>query len=228
MSMFAPVAEGIYVMERPQRFMGMELGTRMTALSLDGGVLVYSPLGIDPAQASALGDPKWVLAPNLLHHLYVGPWIEAGWEAWAAPGLEDKRTDLHFQGSIMSSSHPFGDELQVLPMSCFPMTNEVAVLHRPSRTLIVCDLVFHIQPTAHWWTRTVMRCLCGYPGCETTLLERWGMHRQRARQELKELLSWDFDRLIMAHGKIVETDGKAALKHAFRWLDKSLRRPTPS
>ena len=98
------------------------------------------------------------------------------------------------------------------------MTREVAVLHRPSRTLVVTDLVFNFAPTAPWFTRAAMRCLCGYPGCSTTLLERVGMKRSAARRELGILASWDFDRLIMAHGEIIETGGKKALLRAFSWL----------
>ena len=44
------------------------------------------------------------------------------------------------------------------------------------------------------------------------------IHRNLARQSLKKLLSWDFDRLIIAHGPCIEKDAKAFVKRAFRWL----------
>ncbi len=212
------VAVGVHVVEAPQRFMGLEVGARMTVLELAGGLLVHSPIALEPAAVEEVGTPRWVLAPNLLHHLYVGPWAAAGLEVWGAPGLAEKRPDVRFQGTVGPGSRPFGAEVELMALGCFGMTNEVVALHRPSRTLIVSDLVFNFAPTAPWLTRAGMWCLCGYPGCRTTLLERVGMRRAAARREVEALLGWDFDRLIMAHGEIIETGGKAALRGAFGWL----------
>lgn len=208
------LAPGLRVAEAPQRFLGLEVGARMTVMTLDGGVLVHSPIAVDPGAV----DARWVLAPNLLHHLHVGPWIAAGAEAWAAPGLAAKRADLRFAGELTDSGHPFGAEVAVLPLRCFGLTNEVAVLHRPSRTLVVTDLVFHFGPSAPLLTRVAMACACAWPGCRASALERVGMRRELARQEIGELLTWDFDRLVMAHGDVIETGGREALADAYRWL----------
>ena len=106
----------------------------------------------------------------------------------------------------------------VLPLRCVPFVNEVAVLHRPSRTLVLTDLVFNIGADAPWLTRAAMACACGYPGCRSTLLERVAMRRDVARHEVQQLLSWDFERLIMAHGEVIERGGREALAGAYRWL----------
>lgn len=212
------VAPGVHVAEAQQRFFGLEVGARMTVLELSGGLLVHSPIAIDPSAVAPLGTPRWVLAPNLFHHLHVGPWIDAGAEAWAARGLPEKRADVTFRGVVEPGASPFGGDLALLPLSCFSLSNEVVVLHRPSRTLVVTDLCFNLPPSAPWSTRLVMRGVGGYPGCRSTLLERWGMQRDAARRELAEIASWDFDRLVLSHGEIVETGGKDALLGAFRWL----------
>lgn len=213
------LAPGVHVAEAPQRFLGLEVGARMTVLELAGGLLVHSPIAtLGPRDLEHLGRPRWVLAPNLLHHLHVGPWIDAGIEGWAAPGLADKRRDLRFRGVVAAEDHPFGPEVQLLPMTCLPMTREVALLHRPSKTLVVSDLVFNFGPSAPWRTRAAMRGLRGYPGCRTTLIERLGMDRAAARRELAILAAWDFDRVIMAHGEVVEREGRGALLGAFDWL----------
>ncbi len=191
----------------------------MTVVELDGELLIHSPVDVRPSLLETLGHPRWVLAPNLLHHLYVQPWIDAGLESWAAPGLADKRPDLRFDHQVeRGGRHPFGNDVWLLPLSSFALTNEVVMLHRPSGTLIVADLVFNVPPTAPWTTRTAMRALLGYPGCCTTIVERVGMDRTKARRELNSILDWPFDRIIMAHGDIVETGGKDALRDAFAWL----------
>ena len=220
-SLLRPVAPGVYAAEAPQKFYGLEVGARMTVLELAGGLLVHSPLALDPGSVAHLGEPRWVVAPNLFHHLHAGPWIEAGVEAWAAPGLPAKRPDLAFAGTLAPGRQPFGGEVAVLPLTCLPLTNEVAVLHRPSRTLVVTDLLFNFSTAMPWATRTAMRGLCGYPGCRATLVERLAMRRREGRAQLAELAQWDFDRLIMSHGQIVETGGKEAFLSAFRWLLRS-------
>ena len=159
-----------------------------------------------------------MLAPNLLHHLRVGPWIERGLESCAAPGLQDKRSDVQFDHVVEARCEPFGDDVLLIPLRCFSMTNEVVLLHRPSRTLVVTDLVFHFTRDAPWFTRATMWCSGAYPGCRVSLLERLGVDRAVAREEIADLLTLDFDRLIPSHGAIIETDGKAALRSAYGWL----------
>lgn len=212
------IAEGVHVAETDQRFFGLEMGARMTVLDAGGDLLVHSPIAIDPHAVASLGNPRWVLAPNLFHHLYAGPWIDAGLEGWGAPGLAAKRTDLRFEGEVEPGTSPFGPDIEVLPIRSFSLTNEVLVLHRPSRTLVVTDFVANIAADAPWLTRFAMRCMGGYPGCRVTWLERLGMRRAIARTELATLAGWDFDRVIMAHGQVIERGGKQALLKAFAWL----------
>lgn len=212
------VCEGVHALEGPQTFFGLELGARMTVLSLADGLLVISPLAVDPAVLSPFGEPRWVLAPNLFHHLHVGPWLDAGAEGWAAPGLQTKRPDLSLAGIVEAGQHPFGDEVELVPLQCFPLTNEVVVHHRPSKTLVVTDLVFNLAPTVPWLTKAAMFCACGYPGCRSTSLEKMLMRRAAAREDMRRLLALDFDRLVMAHGDVVQTGGKQALADAFAWL----------
>jgi hypothetical protein len=214
------LAPNLHVLEHPQQFLGLELGSRMTILQLAEGLLIHSPVDVDPKSVALLGEVRWVLSPNLFHHLHVGRWVEAGAEAWAAPGLSEKRRDVPFAGMISSKEqNPFGDEVRLYPLRCFPFSNEVVVLHQPSRTLLLTDLLFNFPPTAPWPTRLVMRCAGAYPGCRSSLLEQIEMHRDVARRELREILSWDFDRIVLAHGDVVESGGKAAMRNAYRWLD---------
>ena len=212
------VTEGIWTARAGQRFYGIEVGARMTVIALEGGLLVHSPIALPVESVAGLGELRWVLAPNLLHHLYVGPWIDAGAEAWCGVGLPDKRPDLHFTGVIESRSEPFGPELLVVPMRGLDLTRELIVLHRPSRTLIVTDLVFNLSPSTPPLSRLGLRMIGGYPGVRTTLLEKAAIDRALGREAIDELLALDFDRLIMAHGEVVERGAQEALARAFAWL----------
>ena len=208
----------IRTFDAPLRMAGLELGCRMTVMEIGGDLLLHSPIAIEPDRIQQMGTPRWVLAPNRLHHMYVGPWLERGLEGWAAPGLPKRRKDLTFDHVVDEVSEPFGDEVLLIPLRCFSFTNEVVALHRPSGSLIVTDLVFHMPADAPWMTRTALWACGAYPGCRVTVVERLGMKREVAREEIGQLLEMRWDRLIMSHGTIIETGGKDALREAYRWL----------
>jgi len=42
--------------------------------------------------------------------------------------------------------------------------------------------------------------------------------RNLARRSLEKLLSWDFDKLIIAHGVCIKKDARPFVEQAFRWL----------
>ena len=45
-------------------------------------------------------------------------------------------------------------------------------------------------------------------------------NRKLGRQSLGKLLSWDFDKLIIALGACVEHDAKVFVENVFRWLSR--------
>jgi len=98
--------ENIWIAERPQRFYGLEVGTRMTVIRLaDRSLLLHSPVALDSdlrSQLDAIGDVRYAVAPNRVHHLYAGDVGKAypGARLWLAPGLERKRPDLDFAGVL--------------------------------------------------------------------------------------------------------------------------------
>lgn len=190
----------------------------MTVIDIDGSLLLHSPIDLEPAALAPLGAPRWLLAPNRMHHLYAGTWMARGLESWVAPGLPQKRAELTFDHVVHRACEPFGDAVRLIPLRCFSLTNEVVLLHRPSRTLVVTDLVFHFSRETPWLTRAAMWCSGAYPGCRASIIERLGMKRDIACDEIAGLLDLDFDRLIPAHGAIIESGGKDALRAAYRWL----------
>jgi glyoxylase-like metal-dependent hydrolase (beta-lactamase superfamily II) len=42
--------------------------------------------------------------------------------------------------------------------------------------------------------------------------------RRAARQSLERILAWDFDRVVVAHGDVLEAGGRGALRHGYSWL----------
>jgi hypothetical protein len=141
----------------------------MTVIRLaDARLLLHSPVALDPqlrTQLDSIGRVCFAVAPNRLHHLYVGDVARAypGVRLWVAPGLERKRPDLVFE-AVLDDEAP--EEWRgVIDQTFFrgrPYENEVTFFHRPSRTLILCDLAFNFGPRAAAPTRLLMKLLRSY------------------------------------------------------------------
>ena len=100
-----------------------------------------------------------------------------------------------------------------------PYENEVVFFHRPSRTLLLCDLAFNFGPSAAAPTRLLMKLMRSYghfgPSKLDPLLIR---DRAAARASLERILEWDFDRVVVAHGDVLESGGHEALRAGYAWL----------
>src|SRR5262245_7111014 len=220
------LAENLWVVERPQNFYGLPVGTRMTVIRLaDGRLLLHSPVALDPdlrRQLDAIGRVCFAVAPNRVHHLYAGEVARAypGARLWVAPGLERKRPDLVFE-AVLTDEAPdeWSGEVDQVFFRGRPYENEVAFFHRPSRSLILCDLAFNFGPSAAAPTRLLMKLLRSYgrlaPSKLDPLLIRDG---RAARESLERILAWDFDRIIVAHGDILESGGHDVLRRGYAWL----------
>jgi hypothetical protein len=216
----------LWVADRPQSFYGLAVGTRMTVIRLaDGSLWLHSPVTLDAGlrqELDALGRVRFAVAPNRVHHLYAGDVAKAypGARLWIGPGLERKRPDLAYQAVLGDEAPPewFGQIDQVF-FRGRPFENEVVFHHRASRTLILCDLAFNFRAGTHPVTRFLMSLIRSYgyfgPSKLDPLLIR---DRTAARESLEKILSWDFDRVIVAHGDVLERGGHPALAQGYAWL----------
>ena len=221
-----PLAENIWVADRPQHFYGLSVGTRMTVIRLSGErLLLHSPVALDAAlraELDTIGRVSYVVAPNRVHHLYAGDVAKAYPAArlWIGPGLERKRPDLVFE-AILGDDEPAewrGEVLQTF-FRGRPYENEVVFFHRASRTLILCDLAFNFGPSAAASTRRLMKLLRSYGSFGPSKLDPWLIRdRDAARQSLERILAWDFDRVVVAHGDVLESGGREALRAGYAWL----------
>jgi hypothetical protein len=224
--MLRQLAPDLWVAERPLRFAGLEVGTRMSVIALeDGGLLLHSPIPPDPElreELDALGPVRFAVAPNRFHHLYVADCVSAYPElqCFCAPGLERKRSDIAWDG-ILGDEAPeaWAGQLDQICFRGFPLANEVLFLHRSSRTLLTADLVYNIGAESAAATRVFFRLLGGYGRLGPTRLERLLIRdRTAARGSLERILEWDFDRVILTHGEVLERGGPAALRAGYTWL----------
>jgi hypothetical protein len=221
-----PLGPELWVAERPQSFYGLPVGTRMSVMRLaDGSLLLHSPVSLDlelRKQLDALGPVRFVVVPNRVHHLYAGA-VEASYpdvRVWVAPGISEKRPDLVHQ-AVLDDEAPveWRGQVDQVFFRGRPYENEVVFHHRASRTLILCDLAFNFREGTHPLTRILMQMIWSYdrfgPSRLDPLLIR---DRAAARASLEKILAWDFDRVVLAHGDVLERGGREALRTGYAWL----------
>jgi hypothetical protein len=220
------LADDLWVADRPQSFYGLVVGARMTVIRLaDGSLLLHSPVSLDEGlrrELDALGPVHFAVAPNRVHHLYAGKVADAypGARLWIAPGLETKRSDLVYEGILGDDAPaPWRGQVDQVFFRGRPYENEVVFCHRKSRTLLLCDLAFNFRAGTHPVTRFLMQLVRSYgcfgPSKLDPLLIR---DRASARASLEQILAWDFDRVVVAHGDVLEEGGHEALRTGYAWL----------
>lgn len=220
------LGKDLWVAERPQRFWGLEVGARMTVMRLaDGSLLLHSAFALDEPlrrELDALGPVRFVVAPNRFHHLHAGEVAQVYPESrlWVAPTLLDKRPDLR-PVAVLDDVAPdeWKKDVSQLFFRGRPMENEVVFFHHASRTLVMCDLAMNFGPSAPVVTRAVMTVMGGYGHFRPTRLDPWLIKdRPAARRCMEQILDWDFDRIVIAHGDVLETGGRETLRDGYRWL----------
>ncbi len=220
------LADGLWESESTISLVGAPFPRRMTVARLaDGGLWVHSPNRLDPATRAAvdaLGPVRSLVSPNQFHHFFVDEWAAAYPEArrYAAPGLPEKRRELEFHAVLGDAPPPeWAGLIDQRPLAGIPRWSEVVFLHRPSRTLILTDLAFQIGREAPFATRLLTRATGVYGRFAfSRLLRLLVVDRAALRASIEALLEWEFDRVLMAHGRALETGGRVALEGLLRGL----------
>ena len=223
------LAPDLWVVARPFRLpvVRAEVGTRMTIVRLaDGGLFLHSPIQLDQGLQLAidrLGEVRAIVAPSRVHHLFVGDYITAYPQAksYAAPGLPERRREIKFD-AVLTDVEPnlWRGQLEQHVFRGAPVLNEVVFFHAASRTVIFTDLVFNLPVSARR-NAPVFFCILDAPGKfgpHRFIRRRTIRDRVAAHQSVERILQWDFNRVIMSHGDVLETGGKTLVAGAFAYL----------
>ncbi len=203
---------------------------KMAALRLPSGeVVLWAPLPLTEARraaVSALGPVTHLVAPNLLHHLWIGQWAQAFPAArlHAPAGLQRKRPDLPparrlGSGNGGSGDGGFGDGLLEVPIEGFRL-EETALFHRASGTLLTADLVHNVGRPSHAWTALYSRAMGFFDTVALSRALRWTAFddRRAARRSADRVLELPIQGAILGHGQPLEGDCRVALAAAWRFL----------
>lgn len=223
---FTVFAPGVWLDVAPVRIVGMRLTSTMAVIDLgESNLLLYSPLELTPerrAGVESLGTVAHLYAPNTFHHLWIGTWAAAfpAAKLHAPAGLGKKRGDLRIDRTHDSAPEPaFMGVIDEHRIAGFRL-EETVLVHRPTATLLVADLVHNIGRPPGAWTRIYTRMMGFYDRVALSRVIRWTAFSDRsaARRSLDGLLAQPFDRMVVGHGDPIDGGAREALTAAYTWL----------
>ncbi len=222
------VKDQIWILEYPVRYAGINLFGRMTVVRLENGeLLVHDPCDINDEvkqEIDALGKVQYIVAPGSYHHLFVTDFQQKypHAETFLCPGLERKRPDIPFDWILGNRPDPrWGDVFDQVVIQGTRYIWEVAFFHKPSKTLILVDLLENIgDDYSHltslylrfWWK--VVYKMWNNPKAAPEYQMGWGK-KDIVKGGLKKILGWEAERIILAHGELIEGNVDSVLRSAW-------------
>lgn len=212
MSSLVQRADNLWTVDYDLFAFGIHFPGRMTVIRLpEGGLWLASVVPIDDelaASLATLGPVRYLVAPNRFHHVHL-PAVAARYpdaKVYGAPGLEKKQKTVNF-AAFMDGSAPsaWSDTIEQVFLAGAPGMNETVFFHRPSGTAIVTDFVMNV----HEARGALSRFVYWAEGCWKQpriprLIKLLTKDKNRMRNDVRAVTAWPVERLIMAHGDIVE------------------------
>ena len=202
--------------------------TRMTVVKLgSGGVWLHSPVQPTPGRHRAvdrLGPVAHLVAPNKIHSLGIEPWraLHPAATVWASPGFNARHPDIAVDAVLGDDAEsPWSDDIDHCVINGHAVLDEVAFLHKPSKTLIITDFIQKHEAAGESWIWRRIKGLAGILGkdggvpLDIRLSVRNGTELRRS---IDTILGWDFDALILSHGHCLKGGARDAVSRAFDWI----------
>lgn len=231
-----PVADNVWIVDSaPLKLMGLVMPVRMTVVRLGSGDLwLHSPTRFDDALKAAiedLGPIRHLVAPNSAHWTFLKDWQQHCRDAttWAAPNLrrrvQVKKSGVRLDRDIDDQTpQAWGGEIEHIVIPGGGGFREVAFFHRPTRTLILTDLIVNLEPEKLPPASRTFAKLTGTlaPDGRAPAYLRLVVlvRRKEAAEAAARVLAFAPERVIFTHGRWFERDGTAALKRSLAWLLK--------
>jgi len=222
------VKDQIWIYVYTVRFGGMDLFGRMTIIKLDNGdLIIHDPCEIDDFlkhEIDKIGKVKYIIAPGTYHHLFVTDFQQKypDAETFLCPGLERKRPDIKFEWILGNApDHRWSNILDQVVIQGTKYIWEVAFFHKPSKTLILVDLLENIgddfkRPTGlvlRFWWKVVFK-MWNHPKAAPEYQMGWG-RKDIVKKGLSKIIGWNAERIILAHGELIEDNVNTVLGTAW-------------
>jgi len=225
------VIPGIWIFSKPFSKLGLPFGGRSTAIKLENGdvwVVPSTPLSTETkATLAELGPVRYLVSPDVEHHFFLEEFKKEYPEAKVigVEGLIAKKAGtLTLDGAYgkdpIETKYGFEPEITAHYFAGFK-NKDIAFLHAPSKTLITADLIFNLPGTEQYAKVNknikvpIFGTITPYGKVHKFLLGNLAVDATLMAKDAKIVSEWDFERIIMCHGDVIETDGKKAWVEAY-------------
>ena len=229
-------ADNVWIVDGPEvsyKLVGMAIPcpTRMTVVRLaDGTLWLHSPVIYSAALANALGqigEIHAIVGPNSYHHVHINEWKSnlPNVKVYACSELL-RRFGKSNNWLTIESAHEYWSNVFDHVVCDLGQFEEVVFFHRPSRTLIVTDLMQNFE--AGRIRSPLIRFLLwaggaiGPNGGTSIEIRLAGFNkRKKLRVQLRQITAWQPSSIILSHGLCYKTNVEAELQRAFAWVGAS-------
>lgn len=207
--------KNLWLLTYPLNLLGVNLRRNVAIIRLSTRQLVIHSTGPftgeDVAMIQSLGNVGWICDVMLRHDTYAKEGRIAFPDVpFLAPEGFGQNQDF-VTHAIVPTPAEWGSELQALELQGVPSMRETVFFHAPTRTLIVADLVFNFPYNEPLWSELMLKAAVGskhHPGMSRAF--KFSIKDDQAfQQSIAHMMAWNFDRVIVGHGDVIETDGKA-------------------
>lgn len=215
------IAPGIWGIDRQVRFAGAVLPARSTVIDLgQGRLLLVSPPADACPELDRLGSLDAIVAPNSFHYLYADSYLRRhpAAQLFVAPGLPQRVPSLPRAVELGAGRQvPWESHLSHVVLGPHRGLSEVLFFHPRSRTLILTDVASNLLELRRAYDRLWARA-SGMPagfGPSRNARQLLLREREGAREALRAAARWPFERIVVAHGAVVERDARRVFESGF-------------
>lgn len=169
-------------------------------------------------QIHTLGEVKHIVAPNCFHHAYINTAVRH------FPGATlymPKTLNKKYPGKFLAESENLLEQtqvsnLQLKQVSGHKVLSETVFFEPNTKTLLVTDLIFNIKKTKNLMSSFIFTALTLKGKAKLSPLIKFTVKdKSLFYDDLREILNFDFQNIVMAHGDPITDQAKEVLQQAW-------------
>jgi hypothetical protein len=218
------IGENLWIVRKEFRVPGFgNLGGCATIMAYEPGkLMIVSPVRFEDAEfkeIGKLGEVRYLVSPNPVHHIYLPRAKRAFPKALVAgpPRSALKQEDLDFDVILTEETKfPWAAGVDTFRIQArAPLDEEYAFFHRESKTLVVTDFVFNIQNPGNWMNQMFLKLNGADRRLGMTRLGKLMFKPASVHANVDKMLALKPENLVMCHGEPVIGGAVSRLKKSF-------------
>ncbi len=210
------IGENIWVIDQPSNFLGVAFGLRMTIIRNEQQQLtLHSVIPCNEEreiELQALGKITQFIVPNLEHTRFITQWQQRYPDAqtFSPPSST-------IQNSIDLSAFRC-NALSSIPIKGIPRLQEFVFFHSESKTVLLTDLAFNLNSDISLWGKCFLKMNGAYNQFTSSrILKSLIKDKSAFCSSIEQIMQWEFEQIVMAHGTPITENARERFIHSFRW-----------